>query len=33
MIFHGYDASDNGKPKLLIRELSWKDDSWPEAEL
>ncbi len=30
LVFHGYDASDNGKSKLLIREISWGSDGWPE---
>ncbi|KAA3622273.1 MAG: arabinan endo-1,5-alpha-L-arabinosidase [Bacteroidetes bacterium] len=25
---HGYDAGDNGKPKLLVMEVFWKD-GWP----
>lgn len=30
LIFHGYDAHDSGRPKLLIRQLAWKD-GWPVA--
>jgi arabinan endo-1,5-alpha-L-arabinosidase len=33
IIFHAYDASDNGKPKLLISQLKWSADGWPEAKL
>jgi len=33
IVFHAYDAKDNGKPKLLIRELKWNAEGWPEAEL
>ncbi|WP_235954910.1 arabinan endo-1,5-alpha-L-arabinosidase [Cyclobacterium salsum] len=33
LIFHGYDASDEGKPKLLIRTLIWTEDGWPEVFL
>jgi arabinan endo-1,5-alpha-L-arabinosidase len=33
VVFHGYDVSDNGKPKLLIREIKWTDDGWPEVGL
>jgi arabinan endo-1,5-alpha-L-arabinosidase len=33
VIFHGYDASDNGKSKLLIREIYWDTDGWPEIFL
>jgi arabinan endo-1,5-alpha-L-arabinosidase len=33
IVFHGYDASDNGKPKLLIREIQWDKDGWPLVSL
>lgn len=29
LIFHGYDASDEGKPKLIIKEIQWDTDQWP----
>lgn len=29
IIYHGYDASDKGRPKLIINELTWDKDSWP----
>lgn len=29
IIFHGYDASDEGKPKLIIKKLNWDNDGWP----
>jgi arabinan endo-1,5-alpha-L-arabinosidase len=29
IVYHAYDASENGKPKLHIRELSWDTDGWP----
>ncbi len=29
MIYHGYDASDKGKPKLIIRTLEWDNQGWP----
>jgi len=29
LIFHGYDANDNGIPKLIIKELQWDSNSWP----
>lgn len=32
LIFHGYDASDNGKSKLRIEKLKWVND-WPVVEL
>lgn len=33
LVFHGYDANDGGHPKLLIREISWSKDGWPQVEL
>jgi arabinan endo-1,5-alpha-L-arabinosidase len=33
LIFHGYDASDRGRSKLLIREIKWSKDKWPEVKL
>ncbi|HSC55522.1 MAG TPA: arabinan endo-1,5-alpha-L-arabinosidase [Phnomibacter sp.] len=33
LIFHGYDAKDNGKSKLLIKPLSWDANGWPVARL
>lgn len=29
IIYHGYDARDQGKPKLLIDKLTWTEDGWP----
>ena len=29
LIFHAYDASDNGKPKLKIEKIVWDSDQWP----
>lgn len=29
IVFHAYDALQNGKPKLQIRELDWDADGWP----
>ena len=29
IVFHGYDASDHGRSKLIIRTLSWDDEGWP----
>jgi arabinan endo-1,5-alpha-L-arabinosidase len=29
LICHGYDASDNGSSKLLIRKLGWDKEGWP----
>lgn len=33
LIFHGYDAHDNGKSKLLIREMKWDNEGWPLVKL
>ena len=29
LIYHGYDAADKGKSKLLIRQLVWNAAGWP----
>jgi len=29
LVFHGYDAHDEGKPKLNIRKLDWDKNGWP----
>jgi len=29
IIYHGYDAKDRGRSKLIIRELQWDKDGWP----
>ncbi|HYO22868.1 MAG TPA: arabinan endo-1,5-alpha-L-arabinosidase [Flavisolibacter sp.] len=29
IVYHGYDAADNGRSKLLIRELVWDENGWP----
>lgn len=29
LISHAYDANDEGKPKLIIREMHWDKDDWP----
>ncbi|MFW0718219.1 family 43 glycosylhydrolase [Pedobacter sp. N23S346] len=31
LIFHGYSAKQNGAPKLLLRQISWKN-GWPVIE-
>ncbi|MCU4164128.1 arabinan endo-1,5-alpha-L-arabinosidase [Carboxylicivirga caseinilyticus] len=31
IVYHGYDRNENGRSKLLIDELSWKD-GWPELK-
>lgn len=32
IVFHGYDAADNGKPKLRIEKLSWNNKGWPNVK-
>lgn len=32
MLMHGYDKLDNGRSKLIIREMKWKD-GWPSIDL
>ena len=29
LIFHGYDAADNGKSKLRVEKLAWDKSGWP----
>jgi len=29
LIFHGYDAQDQGRPKLRIEPLAWSPEGWP----
>lgn len=31
IIYHGYDAKDNGRSKLIIRQLQWDAGGWPVA--
>lgn len=33
LIFHGYDASDRGFPKLRIEKLSWDSSGWPIVQI
>jgi len=33
IIFHAYEAAENGRPKLLVRELKWDLDGWPVVNL
>ncbi|HEY8512295.1 MAG TPA: arabinan endo-1,5-alpha-L-arabinosidase [Cyclobacteriaceae bacterium] len=32
LVFHAYDASDNGRPKLKIEEIVWDEEGWPRVE-
>ncbi|MGJ5640686.1 arabinan endo-1,5-alpha-L-arabinosidase [Formosa sp. S-31] len=32
IFFHGYDASDDGLPKLRVSELKWNADLWPSLK-
>lgn len=29
IVYHGYDAADEGKSKLIIKKLNWDNDGWP----
>lgn len=29
LVFHAYDANDNGKPKLRILQMDWDKNGWP----
>ncbi len=31
IIYHAYDSKDAGKPKLIISELAWSTDDWPQV--
>jgi arabinan endo-1,5-alpha-L-arabinosidase len=32
LIYHGYDAKDNGRSKLIIKKLHWDEAAWPQIE-
>lgn len=32
LIFHGYDAQDEGKSKLRIYNLTWDEEKWPQIQ-
>lgn len=29
LVFHGYEAADNGRSKLRIKKMDWDEDGWP----
>lgn len=29
LVFHGYEASDNGRSKLRIEKMTWDEEDWP----
>ena len=29
LVYHGYDAKDNGRSKLIIKKLQWDNKGWP----
>jgi len=31
LVFHGYDANDEGKPKLRMEKLQWDENGWPNV--
>jgi arabinan endo-1,5-alpha-L-arabinosidase len=31
LVFHGYDATDKGRPKLRVEKLRWDADGWPQV--
>ena len=33
LVFHGYDASDNGQSKLWIKQIEWDANGWPSVSL
>jgi len=33
LVFHGYDRRDNGRSKLIIREIKWDGSDWPSIDL
>jgi arabinan endo-1,5-alpha-L-arabinosidase len=32
LVYHGYDAKDNGKSKLIMRSLGWDAAGWPVVD-
>ena len=33
LVFHAYDAKDEGKPKLKISKIEWDSNGWPVCKL
>ncbi|KEO74432.1 arabinan endo-1,5-alpha-L-arabinosidase [Anditalea andensis] len=33
LLFHGYEAANEARPKLLIRAIEWDEDGWPTVKL
>ncbi len=33
LVCHGYDTHDNGRQKLIIREIKWDAEGWPAVKL
>ncbi|WP_200974528.1 arabinan endo-1,5-alpha-L-arabinosidase [Echinicola sp. 20G] len=33
LVFHGYDAQENGRPRLFIKSISWDDEGWPMVSI
>ncbi|GAB3659365.1 arabinan endo-1,5-alpha-L-arabinosidase [Echinicola sediminis] len=33
LVFHGYEAKENGTPRLFVREIDWDDEGWPKVTL
>ena len=33
LVFHAYDAKDEGRPVLRIVKMSWDDEGWPIPDM
>lgn len=33
LVFHAYDATDEGRSKLLVREIHWDEYGWPDVDV
>lgn len=33
LVFHAYDVTDEGRSKLIVREIEWDDEGWPVVSL